>query len=38
MNDHRKYDVTFSSFFPFKVVFLALTWNECAMHFVKLTT
>ena len=34
MNDHRKYDATFLSFFLFWFVFLALTSNEHVMHFV----
>ena len=34
MNDHRKYDATFPNFFLFRFVFLSLTSNERAMHFV----
>ena len=37
MNNHRKYDATFSKKNPFRVAFLALAWNEHAMHIVKLT-
>jgi len=34
MNDYRKYDATFSNFFLLRFVFLVLTSNERAMHFV----